>query len=175
MAERDPDSTYETGPLKIFYSDGTHLVERLPPKRKGGPHEIVSNQEGIEDPQVTDDGKTMGWLETFDNIGDSNYAFPFVVVIFRSGAIQRRIIPERIIWDWKFFDGGKTVGVSLGYPHGEAVADQYKLYDVNTGRLLAEAEVDAELEDLPPGAPEWAKQLEGKVAARSQDAPRCRE
>jgi hypothetical protein len=161
IEEPSPGSTYETGPLHVLFSDGTHVVQNLPPKEKSTQTNIVFNQEGFSDVQLAEDRKTIGWTETYDNCGTS-YAVPLFVVIYRSGKIVQRIHSAQMVWSWMFFDRGKRVAVVWGPTHGPEVGD-YMLYDVRTGKLLAEVYGDAETQALKPDAPPWAKQLEGRL------------
>jgi hypothetical protein len=161
VEEAAPGSAYETGPLHIIYSDGLDVVQKLPPKKESTEREIVQNQEGISDPQLAEDKKTMGWTETFDNVGTS-YAVPLVLVLYRSGQIIRSIQQGQMVWSWAFVDGGKKVAVVWGLTHGPEVGD-FQLYDVNTGRMLSEVFGDPDIQGLKPNAPQWAKKLEEQL------------
>ena len=48
---------------------------------------------------------------------------------------------------------------------GEAIGD-YRLYDVSTGKLLAQVSGDQDTEALKPDVPEWAKSLERQLHNR---------
>ena len=146
--EAAPGSAYETGPLHIIYSDGLDVVQKLPPKKESTDREIVQNQEGISDPQLAEDKKTMGWTETFDNVGTS-YAVPLVLVLYQSGKIIRSIQQGQMVWSWAFVDGGKKVAVVWGLTHGTEVGD-FQRYDVNTGRMLSEVFGDSDIQGLKP-------------------------
>jgi len=161
VEEAAPGSAYETGPLHIIYSDGLDVVHKLPPKKESTDREIVQNQEGISDPQLAEDKKTIGWTETFDNVGTS-YAVPLVLVLYRSGKIIRKIQQGQMVWSWAFVDGGKKVAVVWGLTHGPEVGD-FQLYDVNTGRMLSEVFGDSDIQGLKPNAPKWAKKLEEQL------------
>jgi hypothetical protein len=161
VEEAAPGSAYETGPLHIIYSDGLDVVQKLPPKKESTDREIVQNQEGISEPQLAEDKKTMGWTETFDNVGTS-YAVPLVLVLYRSGKIIRSIQQGQMVWSWAFVDGGKKVAVVWGLTHGPEVGD-FQLYDVNTGRMLSEVFGDSHIQGLKPNAPKWAKKLEKQL------------
>jgi len=161
-----PSSTYETGPLHILFSDGTHVVQDLPPKEKSTENNIVFNQEGFSDVQLAEDRKTIGWTETYDNCGAS-YAVPLFVVLYHSGKIIQRIHSGQMVWNWIFVDRGERVAVVWGPTHGPEVGD-YILYDVRTGKLLAEVYGDAEIQALKPDAPQWAKSLEERLNGVTQ-------
>jgi hypothetical protein len=42
-----PGSDYETGNLRIIYTDGTEVIEKIPPKEKSTEANTVYNQEGF--------------------------------------------------------------------------------------------------------------------------------
>jgi hypothetical protein len=56
-----PDE-YETGSLHIVYSDGTDVVETVPPKAEP---KAEDSQAGFSDLEVASDQKTAGWGETY--------------------------------------------------------------------------------------------------------------
>jgi hypothetical protein len=159
-------STYETGPLHILFSDGTHVVQNLPTKKKSTENNIVFNQEGFSDVQLAGDLKTIGWTETYDNCCTS-YAVPLLVVLYQSGKIVQRIRSGQMVWNWMFVDAGERVAIVWGPTHGTEVGD-YTLYDVKTGKTLAEVHGDAETQTLRPDAPQWAKKLEERMNGVTQ-------
>jgi len=166
IEEHSPGSTYETGPLHILFSDGSHVIQDLPPKEKSTETDIVLNQEGFSDVQLAEDRKTIGWTETYDNCCTS-YAVPLFVVIYRSGKIVQRIHSAQMVWSWMFVDRAKRVAIVWGPTHGPEVGD-YMLYDVKTGKLLAEVYGDAETQALQPDAPLWANGLEERLNGDTQ-------
>jgi hypothetical protein len=161
IEDPSPVSTYETGPLHILFSDGTHIIQDLPPKEKSTENNIVLNQEGFSDVQLAEDRQTIGWTETYDNCGTS-YAVPLFVVLYQSGKIVQRIHSAQMVWNWMFVDRGERVAIIWGPTHGPEVGD-YMLYEVRTGKLLAEVYGDAETQALKPDAPQWAKRLEERL------------
>lgn len=160
VADAGPGSTYDTGPLHIVYSDGTNVIQDLPSKKKSTKSNIVFNQEGFSDVQLAEDRQTLGWTETYDNCGTS-YAVPLVVVLYRSGKVLQRLQTAQMVWSWMFFERGNRVAVVWGPTHGPEVGD-FMLYDVTTGKVLAEVYGDPETQALKPDAPSWAKQLEAR-------------
>ena len=161
-----PDSTDETGPLHIVYSDGADVIQDLTPKKKSTASNIISNQEGFADVQLAEDRQTLGWTETFDNCCTS-YAVPLVVALYRSGKVLHRIQEGQMVWSWMFFERGKRVAVVWGPTHGPEVGD-FKLYDVKTGKVLAEVYGDADTQALRADAPSWAKKLEARLNGAGQ-------
>ncbi|MFI5113894.1 MAG: hypothetical protein ACHP7J_02035 [Terriglobales bacterium] len=159
-----PGSGYETGSLHIVYSDKTEVVETLPAKQKSTEDNIVFNEEGITDPKVAPDKRTVGWTENFDNCCTS-YSVPVVLAIYTSGKSILHIQQGQMVWYWTFRDNGKRVAAVWGPTHGPEVGD-YQLYDVKTGRMLSEVYGDAKTQSLKPDAPEWARQTEELSHAR---------
>lgn len=155
--EADSDSGYETGPLHIQYTDGCHIVQELPAKRESTAAEAVYNQEGFANVQLAADQQTLGWLELIDNCCTS-YAVPQALVFFRGGKVLHAVTPGQMIYNWAFLDGGKRAGLICGTVHGKAV-NAYQLYDVRSGKMLAETHDDPTTEKLPANAPAWTKEL----------------
>ena len=153
-----PDSGYETGTLRIAYSDKTEIVEALLPKEKSTEKNIVYNQEGITDVKVATDKRTIGWAETFDNCCTS-YSIPIALAIYRSGDTILHIQQGQALWYWTFRDGGEHVAAVWGTTHGPYGGD-YQLYDAKTGHLISEVFGDPTTQSLSADAPEWAKETE---------------
>jgi hypothetical protein len=124
-----PGTTSETGPLHIVYSDGTEIVQNLPPKKASTETNIVFNQEGFSDVQVAQDRKTIGWAETYDNCCTS-YSVPLAIVLYRAGELRCHLQSGQMVWNWMFLEGGKRVAIVWGPTHGPEISD-YSLYDVS--------------------------------------------
>ena len=161
-AEHDFD--YDTGNLHIIYSDKTEVIEKVPPKTKGTEKNIVKNQEGIADPAVAPDKRTIAWTETFDNCGTS-YSIPLVLAIYQSGKRVLHIQQGQMVWYWTFLDGGKHIAAVWGTTHGQEIGD-YQLYDIKTGHMLAEVFGDVDTQSLKQNAPKWAQETERKMHSR---------
>lgn len=158
--QAEPGSGHHTGPLPITYSDGTDVVEKLPPLKKSSETEKVLNAVGFSVVQIADDEKTLGWALAVENCCTS-YPIPLTVVIFRSGKLLHSF-EERMVWKWMFLKGSKQLAVVWGATHGPEVGD-YRLYDIATGKLLAEVSGDEGIQGLKPDAPDWAKTLEKRL------------
>jgi hypothetical protein len=152
------DSKYETGPLHIVYSDGTEIVEKLPPLVASTENETVFNDVGFAHLQLAPDRQTLGWEVDVENCCTS-YPVPLRVVIFRHGKVFRSIVPGQMVWEWMFLLGGKRLAVVSGATHGPEVG-VYRLYDVRTGKLLSEVIGDESTQSLKSDAPAWALQLQ---------------
>ncbi len=157
IEEAERGSGYETGPLHIIYSDGTHIIQRLPALKKSTEKESVFNEVGFSQVQLADDKKTLGWAVQVENYGTS-YSVPLEVVVFRSGKVLHSF-EERMTWNWMFLPGGKQLAIVWGGTHGPQVGD-YRLYDVATGKVLSEVWGDEKTQALKNDAPSWAKRLE---------------
>ena len=144
-----PGSGYETGSLHLVYSDKTEVVETLPAKKKSTEDNIVFHEEGIFDPKVAPDKRTVAWTENFDNCCTS-YSVPVVLDIYTSGKRVVHSLPDRdrrCVWYWAFRSGGERVTAVWGPTHGPEVGD-YQLYDVKTGRMVAQVYGDLETQSL---------------------------
>ena len=161
IADASPGSAYETGPLHILYSDGTDMVQDIPPRKTSTETNIVFNQEGFADVQLAEDRKTIGWAETYDNCCTS-YSVPLAIVVYRAGQVRCHLQSGQMVWNWMFLKGGKRVAIVWGPTHGPETGD-YRLYDVNTCKVLSQLYGDEETQKLKPRAPEWAKALEAKM------------
>jgi len=154
-------SGYETGPIRITYSDGTHLSESLPP--------LDFNEVAITNPKLASDKQTLGWtVNLAKDMSGASYSIEYGLVVYKSGKIIHKIYPGQFIWDWMFVDGGKQVALIDGFSHGRQQLN-YQLYDVATGKLISKVHDDEETEQLPAKAPRWAKQLEHQ---RQKQTPR---
>ena len=152
------DSGYETGPLHIVYDDGTEVVRTLPPLEASTEKETVFNDVGYSDVHLATDRQTLGWTIDVENFCTS-YPIPLRVVIFRHGKVLHSFAQGQMVWSWMFFRGGDVVAVVFGPTHGPEVGD-YRLYDVQTGKLLSEVLGDEDTQSLKPDAPEWAQLLQ---------------
>ena len=66
------------------------------------------------------------------------------------------------MWNWMFFLGGRRLAVVSGPSHGPEVG-VYRLYYVQTGKLIAEVFGDEDTQSLRPNAPEWARLLQERL------------
>jgi hypothetical protein len=162
-----PESGHETGSLHILYGDKTEVIEKLPPKQKSIEDSVVFHEEGITEPKVAEDKRTIAWTEQFDNCCTS-YSIPLVLAIYRSGGHIVEIQQGQMVWKWMFLDGGKRIAAVWGPVHFSDIGD-YQLYDTESGHMIEEVLANAEVEGkngtvhgLGPKAPAWAKQLESQ-------------
>ena len=119
--EAERGSGYGTGPLHIIYSDGTEVVQKLPPLKKSTERENVFNTVGFSDVQLADDEKTLGWALNVENCCTS-YPIPLTVVVFRTGKVLHSF-EERMVWKWMFLQGSKQLAIVWGTTHGPEVGD----------------------------------------------------
>jgi hypothetical protein len=159
--EAPSNSGYETGNLNIVYSDKTEVIVKVPPKKEITAKELNENQEGISEPKLADDKRTIGWTEDMHNCATS-YAVPLAIAVYQSGETVLHIQQGQMVWFWRFLDGGKKIAAVWGPTHGSSAGD-YQLYDVSTGRMLSEVFGNERTPSLGPDAPEWAKQTEQEM------------
>jgi hypothetical protein len=157
----DPDAYIPTGNLSIAYSDGTMVVEKVPPARKSTANETVFNESGFNDIKISDDKRTIGWSELFEN-GGTSYPIPEVLVIYRSEKTITHIRQGQMLWDWTFLDGAKQVVAVWGPTHGSSTGD-YQLYDARTGRMLSEFMKDTDDKSQRPDVPAWVRQTDQRL------------
>lgn len=160
----EPGSSYETGPLHIIYSDGTKVVQTLPPLRASTDKETVFNAVGFSGVELAQDQQTLGWTVNVENCCTS-YSIPLSVVLFRDRHVLHTIDQGQMVWSWMFVQGGKQVAVVFGPTHGPEVGD-YRLYDVQTGKLVSEVWADEDTQALKVDAPHWARQLQDRFHNR---------
>lgn len=148
----------ETGSLHIVYHDGLDVVQIVPPKAEP---KAEGSQAGFSEFKVARDQESVGWGETYWECCQS-YPIPLVLTLYRSGSIIRRIRQGQELWAWSFLDGGRKVATVWGLTHGPEVGD-FQLYDVATGRMLAEVFGDEASQQLKSDAPNWAQDLQEEL------------
>ncbi|HEY4872593.1 MAG TPA: hypothetical protein VIH77_00085 [Steroidobacteraceae bacterium] len=148
----------ETGSLHIVYRDGFDVVEIVPPKAEP---KAEGSQAGFSELAVARDQETVGWGETHWECCQS-YPIPLVLTLYRSGNIIRRIRQGQMLWAWSFRDGGRKVATVWGTTHGSDIGD-FQLYDVKTGRMLAEVFGAEDTQKFKSDAPNWAQDLQEEL------------
>ena len=148
----------ETGSLHIVYRDGLDVVQIVPPKAEP---KAEGSHAGFSELKVARDQETVGWGETYWECCQS-YPIPLVLTLYRSGNIIRRIRQGQMLWAWSFLDGGRKVATVWGLTHGPEVGD-FQLFDINTGRMLAEVFGDEDTQQLKSDAPNWARDLQAEL------------
>ena len=161
IAEPAAGSGYETGPLHIIYSDGTEIVQTLPPLKPETDEETVFAAVGFSGVELAEDQPTLGWTINVQNCCTS-YSVPLSVVVFQHKQVLHTFHQGQMVWSWMFLEGGKQVAVVFGPTHGPEVGD-YQLYEVKTGKLISEVWGDAVTQSLKTDAPDWAKRLQDRL------------
>jgi hypothetical protein len=169
VAEPAAGSGYETGPLHIIYSDGTEIVETLPPLKQSTDKEIVFNAVGFSGVELAQDRQTLGWTINVEN-GGTSYSIPLSLVVFQHKQVLHTFDQDQMVWSWMFLEGGKQVAVVFGPTHGPEVGD-YQLYEVKSGQLVSEVWGDADTQSLKSDAPDWAKRLQDRLRDRPTASP----
>jgi hypothetical protein len=97
---------------------------------------IESEQVGFEQPAVSPDHSTVGWLALYPNCCTS-YPLPLALVLYRDGKILRTIIGEGTpIWRWSFVGDGSRIALRQETAHGSRNT-HYELREVASGRRIA--------------------------------------
>lgn len=124
--------------VHVVYRDGSEVL---------APREDA--QRGVTDPILADDGQTIGWAVLTDG-STGHVPGPHGLVVFASGSGMRRFDAETSIWSWRFYEGGREVGLWDRGPDGGT----YKLYNVATGHMIQAVPASG---GVTP--PDWAKGL----------------
>ncbi len=151
LSARGPAQTDNLGLVDRAYVDSSgsvHVVEGgrdiAVPKEK--------DQVGSSSVKIADDRKTVAWTAEYENCCTS-YSIPLLLVIYRDGRVRQRLGDGLMIYDWKFWDGGKKVAFCTGTVHGDS-GGHCELHDAKSGRTLAT--VTGHMEDRFPS---WARGL----------------
>ena len=119
-----------SGQLHITTDSGKELMPRKLP-----------DQLSFEDPKISPDHQTVGWLVMYpfptpDN--DEKYgrdrAIAGKLVIYRAGHVVHVFPTEQVFWAWYFLDS-KSVAYLTGPTHGNA--GPYLLRDISSGKIIA--------------------------------------
>jgi hypothetical protein len=145
-----PSELYGVGKAYVDPNGSVHVVDR------GGNDRTISkekDQVGSAFLKVADDKRTVGWSAEFENCCTS-YPVPLVLVVYRDGKVQQRLGDGMMIYDWRFWAGGRQVAFCTGTVHGDS-GGHCELHDAKTGRTLAT--IQGHLNDKSPA---WAKGLQ---------------
>jgi hypothetical protein len=113
------------GDLHLIRATGADVVR---PKRAG--------QVSFEQPRISGDGRTAGWLETYpDPAAAASTPLADVLVIYRAGRIVRIISTPQIFWSWRFAGGDRNVVACTGPTHRGPVS--CATHRIATGAVLA--------------------------------------
>ena len=139
----------DQGVLRIVTTGGREIL----PKKEPG-------QVGFSKPQISEDGRSVGWLAEFPNCCTS-YPIPLKLVIYSNGRTRTYSGLDLPIWRRAFQSGGKRVAFGQETVHG-GLGVHYELRDVATGRLIAQyaPKVGPDNRALPnQNVPPWAEPL----------------
>ncbi len=135
------------GIIQIRFADGKIVTI---------PKDLINdagNQVGSQSPKISADKKTAGWLATYPNCCTS-YPVPMTLVLYKDSKIIQKIESQQVIWDWAFVDDGTQAAIINGPTHGTDEDMEYQLYDVLTGKLLAEVQ-----DPITSSSPKWVDGL----------------
>ena len=122
---------------------------------EGGKDVIVpreKGQVGSSELKIADDKRTVGWEAANENCCTS-YPIPLSVVIWRDGKVRQKLGDGLMIYDWRFWEGGKQAAFCSGTVHGDS-GGHCELHDVENGKTLQT--MDGHLND---DSPKWARGL----------------
>jgi hypothetical protein len=142
----------DQGVLRILTKGGREIVPMKEPE-----------QVGFSKPQISEDGRVVGWLAEFPNCCTS-YPIPLKLVIYSNDRRHTLTGIGLAVSRWAFQAGGKRVAFEQETVHG-GLGVHYELRDVATGRLIAEygPKMGADNQALPDQhVPKWVQQLDSK-------------
>ena len=140
----------DQGQLHIRIMGGREIL----PERQG-------DQVGFSEPQISEDGRVVGWRADFPNCCTS-YPIPLKLVIYTNGRTRTFTGSGLPIWRWAFQAGGMRVAFEQETVHG-GLGIHYELRDVATGRLIAkyDPKVVPDNQPLPvQNVPQWVRELD---------------
>lgn len=111
------------------------------------------NQVAIDSVEISQDGRTVGWL-ALDRDPDSSEPFAGILVLLRDGKIVQKFNTEQTFWSWSFYEDGTQVAYHVGPMHGDA--RHFELHDIKSGRLIASWDGDLNAAKRPA----WTKGLQ---------------
>jgi len=115
----------------------------------------VRESRKIISPKIAADKLTAGWLNSDELvIPELNFEGPVsrILTLYKNGKVLRTIVAdEACIKGWEFVHNGKRVALVDG---GLNSGNNYKLYDVSSGKLL-----ESIANPAPEQIPEWGKGL----------------
>ena len=141
-----------TRTVEKAYVDGKGSVHIVEEGGKEIPVAKEKDQVGSEQLTIADDKQTVGWLADYENCCTS-YPIPLGVVIWRDGKVRQILGDGMMIYDWRFWEGGKQAAFCSGTVHGDS-GGHCELHDVESGKTLET--IDGHLND---DSPKWARGL----------------
>src|SRR5258705_1691297 len=142
----------DQGVLRILTKGGREIVPIKEPE-----------QVGFSKPQISEDGRVVGWLAEFPNCCTS-YPIPLKLVIYSNDRVHTLTGIGLAVSRWAFQAGGKRVAFEQETVHG-GLGVHYELRDVATGGLIAEygPKIGPDNRALPDQhVPKWVQQLDSK-------------
>lgn len=120
------------------------------------------DQDKFSQPLIAPDGRTVGWLALYPDLGAS-YSQPLgLVLLDQTNRVQHFLGEFGMVHGWCFVDNGAAVVFTYSFPHGITPIG-YDKRRIRDGRLLARRQ----LEPIPAGddeaavlrarTPAWAK------------------
>lgn len=116
---------------------------------------MLHDQVAFKDAQISEDGKTVGWLADYPDPGATMYKadpIPGNLVLYRAGRILRIFPTGQIFWSWKFANND-DVAYCVGPTHGGA--GECDLREIVSRRILARWFPG----DENPNPPAWTQGL----------------
>jgi len=136
------EATVDTaGQLHIVTADQRDII----PERE-------NEQVGFDQPAISEDHTTVGWLALYPHCCTS-YPIPLALVIYRNGHVVHTFGEHFPVWKWRFEAHGTQVAFAQETVHGH-FGVHYELRDLVSGQVIAAHDGDPE-----PDAPQWIRDV----------------
>jgi hypothetical protein len=133
-------------------ADGASLVIRTVDESFSA-SKTEEEQQGYAQPQVSGDGRFVGWV-ALEAACCTSYPLPITLVLLRADRSLVRFEEGLPIWAWKFEKGG-TVAFRQRTTHGTSTIT-YKLIRIRDRKLIGQYECFSEdASSETPRVPEW--------------------
>jgi hypothetical protein len=133
-------------------ADGVSLVVRTADESFPAP-KTEAEQRGYAQPQVSGDGRLVGWV-ALEAACCTSYPLPITLVLLREDRSLVRFEEGLPIWAWKFEKGG-TVAFRQRTTHGTSTIT-YKLIRIRDRKLIGQYECFSEdASSESPRVPNW--------------------
>jgi hypothetical protein len=146
--------TAQAGPFvgTTLSADGASLVVRTADESFPAP-KTEAEQQGFDQPQVSRDGKFVGWV-AIETSCCTSYPLPITLVLLREDRSVVRFEEGLPIWAWKFEQGG-AVAFRQRTTHGTSTIT-YTLIRIRDRKLIGQYECFSEdASSETPRVPNW--------------------
>jgi hypothetical protein len=155
----------QAGPFvgSTLSADRASLVVRTADESFPAP-KTEAEQRGFDQPQVSSDGKFVGWV-ALETSCCTSYPLPITLVLLRDDRSLFRFDEGLPIWAWKFEQGG-TVAFRQRTTHGTSTVT-YNLIRIRDRKLIGQYECFSEdASSETPRVPNWVWSIADECPVR---------